>query len=201
MKYQLLPFVLLSIFVTQAQATPITGALTGLSSPATLIDFGNEDLAHLAPVTTQFAGVTFGSDGDGWAYRTGTTAATIVDGHLIRASTNQAITEFSMLFDSDVSEAMFNFKAFTSPIHDWTMSSWLGGTLVETVTFDNVSNNGLFYGFIDSHFDEVRFQNLHDDAGFELDNLQFSTVPEPATLALFGIGLVGMGLVRRRKKV
>ena len=198
MKYQLFPFVLLSIFFTQVHATPITGALTGLSAPETLIDFGNGDFADTTPVTTQFAGVTFGSDGDGWAYRTGNIVPNIAGGHLIRASVDQAITEFSMLFDSDVSEAMFNFKAFTSPIHDWTMSSWLGGAQVETVTFDDVSNNGLFYGFIDSRFDEVRFQNLHDDAGFELDNLQFSAVPEPATLALFSIGLLGLGFKRRR---
>ena len=38
---------------------------------------------------------------------------------------------------------------------------------------------------------------------FRMDNLSFVTVsvPEPGTLALLGIGLVGMGLARRRKKV
>jgi hypothetical protein len=36
---------------------------------------------------------------------------------------------------------------------------------------------------------------------FAFDNLRFENVPEPGTLALLGIGLFGMGLARRRRKV
>jgi hypothetical protein len=51
-------------------------------------------------------------------------------------------------------------------------------------------------------FRGVAIQNT-DPAGQAYDSLRFDAaqVPEPGTLALFGIGLLGMGLARRKKKV
>jgi hypothetical protein len=34
---------------------------------------------------------------------------------------------------------------------------------------------------------------------FAIDNLRLTTVPEPATVALFGLGLARIGALRRRK--
>jgi hypothetical protein len=36
--------------------------------------------------------------------------------------------------------------------------------------------------------------------GYGIDQLTVAKVPEPGTLALFGLGLVGLGLARRRKQ-
>ena len=34
---------------------------------------------------------------------------------------------------------------------------------------------------------------------FEADDAAFGNVPEPGTLTLFGLGLIGLGLLRRRR--
>lgn len=52
-----------------------------------------------------------------------------------------------------------------------------------------------------SSFSNIGFRtvNIQSDDGVSVDNLRIQTVPEPASLALMGLSLLGMGLLRRRK--
>ena len=93
-----------------------------------------------------------------------------------------------------------------------TLSFWSAGTQVVSFTGSQItpllangnqtsdlSNryvNFFFNGGVT--FDTVRLKSTN--YAFETDNHSFGVVPEPSIIALFGLGLLGLGFASRKKK-
>jgi len=103
----------------------------------------------------------------------------------------------SLLFDFPITA----FGANWAGISDSRITSFdIAGTILAIPNL-----NGGFFGFVsDIAFSgPLLFLSSGGPDGFGIDNVVYSAVAvaEPITLALLGIGLAGIGLARRRKKV
>jgi hypothetical protein len=98
--------------------------------------------------------------------------------------TTTTIVEASELFDviTYIPDAILGFVAFTDPQTDPKIS----------LAYPNIGN-----GFIYSRWPEpfTRLGSYIPGTGV---TLVISSVPEPGTLALLGLGLLGLGVTRRR---
>ncbi len=95
----------------------------------------------------------------------------------------------------------------TSPLANaTTITLFNGATNVGSLSYNALPDPAFSGGFAGIQstlaFNQVRLTFNPTTPGFVVDNIQFATVtatPEPATFALVFTGLVGLGLLRRRR--
>lgn len=183
-------------FCGTALATPIINS-TGLAAPVTTVTFSELAFAQGTAITNQFA--PFGVTTSGHSYNSQNNASFPgISGDYIGVSTS---VPFILSFNQTVTEAAFGYAKNPTTV---LVEALLGGSIVESfsqaVTFNNA--NTAFLGFTGISFDSIR---VTANAGEGLvDNVQIGsaavpTVPTPTTLALFGLGLVGLGWSSRKK--
>ncbi len=111
---------------------------------------------------------------------------------------------FSIHFTSPVSAAAFALATNLSQgAADFTtIAPYLNGVLVAGPAIAYVHQTLVdfaYIGFEGMIFDELRL-NIQGNGAMLLDNLQYTRVPEPATLSLFGAAALGMLARARRRK-
>lgn len=194
-----------SLQSTAGNATIISGASSGLSSPDVMLTFDEIVLASNGPITNEYSGygVTFENtyyDVQGWSLPTGR--------HISNFTVGITNPYMGISFTSDVTDVAFqlitNEEYNSEDPGQTTIEAWLDGALISSFVGNTFLYDQYWFGFTDLMLDEIRIYPGGWLTVGRLDNLQYnfrpSEVPLPAAFPLFIAGVCGLGFSLRKRR-
>lgn len=218
-KMKKIVYLFVCLFVSSANATLInngsfeTGDFTGWTTQDLSIPFFPQQVVgsgvspgfgffSSSPTDGQFAAVN-GFDGNG-------------PGTISLSQDITVTSQSTILFDYRAAWNMLNFGGSTinrifdvnietagggANLANFSILTATAGTAVLDTTdlLGSIDLSSFIGQTVSLNFDWYVPQNFTGPAFFQLDNIRSTSVPEPSILALFGLGLAGIGLSRRKK--